>query len=188
MRRLTYFIATSLDGFIADPSGSLAPFFPLPDGMAEYLVGEYPETLPAHLHEPMGVGGSSGRFDAVLMGRGAWEPGLAEGVTSPYSHLDQYVFSSTLGAVDGLTVVPGDAVAAVRELKSREGGGIWLLGGGRLAGALAGEIDELIVKVYPLVLGEGRPVFEGGRPERLTLDGTRPIGSGGAVELRYSSR
>jgi dihydrofolate reductase len=54
-----------------------------------------------------------------------------------------------------------DALAAVRELKARAGRAIWLCGGGKLASALFSEIDEVIVKINPLLLGAGVPLFAG---------------------------
>ncbi|MEV0650653.1 dihydrofolate reductase family protein [Phytomonospora sp. NPDC050363] len=190
MRRLTYFIATSIDGLIADENGSIEAFFPLPDGLAEHLVAEYPETLPTHLHETFGVTVADGRFDAVIQGRGTYQPALTEGITSPYAHLAQYVVSTTLGEVDDpkVNLIDGDPLEAVRELKSRDGGGIWLAGGARLAGSLYPEIDEIIVKVYPLVLGAGKPMFEGKGvdPVRFELTDSTVVGTGGAVIHRYS--
>lgn len=189
MRTLTYFVAAAIDGFIAAPDGSIAPFFPLPDGLLEHLVAEYPETLPTSFHESLGVTVDSGRrFDTVIQGRATYEPALAEGITSPYAHLEQYVVSTSLADPgDPRVHVVADPVATVRELKSRDGGGIWLAGGSRLAGSLFGEIDELIVKVYPLVLGSGKPMFEGDvDPTRFTLVESTPVGTGGALVQRYT--
>jgi dihydrofolate reductase len=76
-----------------------------------------------------------------------------------------YVVSSTLKPdIDpAVTVVTGDPLALVRELKGEEGAGldIWLCGGGRLAGALLPEIDELLIKTCPVVAGSGIPVVDG---------------------------
>lgn len=62
-----------------------------------------------------------------------------------------------------VTVVPGDPLALVRELKREEGAGldVWLCGGGKLAGTLLPEIDELVIKNYPVVAGAGVPAFDG---------------------------
>ncbi|HEY6737939.1 MAG TPA: dihydrofolate reductase, partial [Actinopolymorphaceae bacterium] len=49
----------------------------------------------------------------------------------------------------------------VRTLKREDGKGIWLVGGAGLAGALYDEIDELIVKVNPIVTRTGLPLFAG---------------------------
>ncbi len=62
---------------------------------------------------------------------------------------------------------------------------IWLLGGGKLAASLADEIDELILKVNPLVLGAGAPLFDGPVGPRLTeLTGQKVYPNGFAL-LRY---
>jgi hypothetical protein len=54
-------------------------------------------------------------------------------------------------------VVTGDPLARVRELKSDPGAGVWLAGGGSLAGRLYDEIDELVLKVAPITIGAGVP-------------------------------
>ena len=81
------------------------------------------------------------------------------GVTNPYAPLDEYVATRS-GATppEGVTYT-ADPVATVRELKQRDGLGIYLCGGGQLAGSLLPEIDRLILKRYPLVLGYGIRLF-----------------------------
>jgi hypothetical protein len=51
------------------------------------------------------------------------------------------------------------SAATVRELKQEQGKDIWMAGGARLAAALVNELDELILKVNPIVLGSGIPLF-----------------------------
>ena len=51
----------------------------------------------------------------------------------------------------------------MRRLKAQPGASIWLCGGGALAATLAGEIDRLVLKRYPLLFGAGIPLF-GPRP------------------------
>ncbi|MEV0085876.1 dihydrofolate reductase family protein [Saccharopolyspora sp. NPDC050642] len=183
MRKLTYFVGCSVDGYIAGTDGSLDAFFPLPDGLVEHLVAEYPQTLPTHLHGMLGVTDLGNRFDAVVMGRGTYEPGVREGITSPYSHLDQYVVSGSLTSPDpAVTVLSGDPVEAVRALKREPGGGIWLAGGGSLAASLLPEIDELVLKIYPFVLGKGIGVFDGDiAPTHLALADAHVLDSGAAI-------
>ncbi|WP_411978159.1 dihydrofolate reductase family protein [Streptomyces anulatus] len=62
-----------------------------------------------------------------------------------------------------VTIVPGDPLALARELKNEAGAGldIWLCGGGQLAGTLLPEIDELLIKTYPVIAGTGIAVVDG---------------------------
>ncbi|WDZ84565.1 dihydrofolate reductase family protein [Micromonospora cathayae] len=186
MRSLVYYVASTLDGFIAAPDGSY-DFFPLEPDVAAHLAGAWPQTLPTAAHPAFGIDRPTGRFDAVVMGRGTYEPALRVGITNPYAHLAQYVFSRTLPPADypDVTVVADDPVGYLRDLKSRPGGDIWLCGGGQLAGLLLPEVDELVVKLHPIVAGEGVPLaarrFD---PARFTLVDTRPFDSG-LVMLHY---
>ena len=168
MRALTYFVACTLDGFIARRDGSWDFFIPEGDHIAGQ-VAEYPETVPGHFRGPAGIDAPNRNFDAVLMGRATYEVGLPLGVTSPYPHMAQYVFSrSAAPASADVHHVQGDELAVVRTLKREPGLGIWLCGGGRLASSLAPEIDELVLKVHPVALGEGIRLFEGlAAPVRL---------------------
>ncbi|GAA1550281.1 dihydrofolate reductase family protein [Streptomyces globosus] len=171
MRKLVYYVGVSIDGRIAGPGGEY-DFFPTGDEQqtAAYTAWTntlYPETVPTAFRTASGVADAPNRrFDTVLMGLGTYRPAYDAGITSPYAHLRQYVISSTLTPHPdpAVTVVPGDPLALVRDLKKENDGGgldIWLCGGGKLAGALLPEIDELIVKSYPVVAGAGIPAFDG---------------------------
>jgi dihydrofolate reductase len=64
---------------------------------------------------------------------------------------------------------------------------VWVVGGGNVASqfADAGLLDELLVTVVPVVLGEGKPLFDRRLPRGpMQLTGTRTFDSG-MVELRY---
>jgi dihydrofolate reductase len=186
MRKLTYFIACTVDGFIARGDGSF-DFFPMTGEHIPHIVAEYPETIPGHLRDALGVRAGNAHFDTVLMGRHTYEAGLAIGVTSPYAHLRQYVVSHTMPASPSpdVQLVAADPMDLVRSLKRESGLDIWLCGGARLAGALYDAIDELIVKVNPVVLGAGIGLFAGVRgPTRLELTDHRTFAGGVAIH-RY---
>ncbi|MFF4773985.1 dihydrofolate reductase family protein [Microtetraspora fusca] len=190
MRKLTYYVATTIDGFIADPDGGFG-FFPVAEDMARFLNSELPETVPTAFRDQAGLDGvANKRFDTVLMGRGSYQPALDMGVTSPYRHLRQYVVSTTIGEIADPEVEPasGDPVELVRRLKREDGLGIWLCGGGKLAGSLLPEIDELVIKRYPVVIGAGIPVFSAPfQPQMFDLVDTRTF-SNGAVVLTYAKK
>jgi dihydrofolate reductase len=183
MRKLSYFVACTVDGFIAREDGRF-DVFPMNGEHIPYIATEYPETIPGHLRDALGVQGSNSHFDTVLMGRKTYEVGSNIGVSSPYPHLRQYVVSRTMAASPSpdIQLVSTDPVYLVRSLERQDGLGIWLCGGAALAGALAGEIDELIVKVNPVVLGSGIRLFAGvRRPMRLELKAHRAFAGGVAI-------
>ncbi|NQX36054.1 dihydrofolate reductase family protein [Herbiconiux sp. VKM Ac-2851] len=174
MRELTYYVAVSLDGFIAGPEGQFDAF-PVEGDHMEAITERFPDTVPTDIAAASGIDQSGGRFDTVLMGWNTYAVGLAFGVTSPYRHLEQIVFTRThLDEAQGGDVHPlftdADPVDTVRELKQRDGRGIWLCGGGRLATALAGEIDRLVLKRNPVLLGAGIPLFEPGAYDPRQFD------------------
>jgi dihydrofolate reductase len=192
VRRLTYFIATSIDGFIGDPSGD-AEFFTryVDEEFFEYLKAEYPETLPTHGRRALGLDDlENRRFDTVIQGRASYDLALNVGVTSPYAHLRQFVASRTIGDSPdpAVEIVSDDLVGKVRELKQEQGLDIYLCGGSKLAGALLDEVDELVIKTYPVVLGSGMPMFAWGfGPTDFTLEAVRAFGNGTLVR-RYARR
>lgn len=180
MRSLVYYVATTIDGRIAAADGSADDFTTDPGFLTE-LHRTYADALPGLAQEAMGVTPPLSQWDTVLMGRSTYAVGLDAGVTSPYPHLDQFVFSRTLDPArcEGVTVVADDPLAFTRDLKSREGGRMWLCGGGRLAATLAEEIDELIVKINPVTIGSGIPLFGGDiDPIQWTLTGSRAFEAG----------
>lgn len=187
MRPLTYFVAASLDGRIAAPDGSF-DMFPFDPAYVRALASDWGDALPTAFHDSFGTTPPGTKFDAVVMGRGAFEPAIHAGIADPYAHLDTYVFSSTLDPAEhpAVTVVAGDPVAHVRGLKEADGAGIWLCGGGRLAATLVGEIDRLVVKLNPLTLGAGRPLLDGTYDARTwRLESSRTFDLG-VVLLEYA--
>lgn len=192
LRKLTYFVACSIDGFIGDESGDASFMYPFVDEQfLEFLKTEYPETLSTGGRRALGLDDlPNRRFDTVVQGRASYEVALKEGITSPYAHLREYVASRTLGESPDphVEIIADGLVARVRELKAEDGErGIYLCGGSRLAGELLDEIDELVVKTYPIVLGTGMPMFGSGfEVSEFALDEVRPFRNG--VLVRTYSR
>lgn len=186
MRRLTYYVGMSLDGYIAGPNGDV-DFFPVTPDVVAFISEEYPETLPAHVREQLGIDTPNRHFDVGIQGRTTYEPALQIGVTSPFPHLKQYVVSRTMTASpDPAVEIVTDPLATVRALKSEDGMGIYLMGGAALAGSLLPEIDELVLKVYPVVIGAGIPLFTAEfSPANFAQTGSRTLESG-TVVLTYA--
>ncbi|MGW2224502.1 dihydrofolate reductase family protein [Streptomyces formicae] len=167
MRKLVYFIAVSIDGFIAGPDGAdpTGPdgFWPVGQDYVEHLATTYPETLPAPARAALGITAEGTHFDTILEGRRTYGVGLDAGIPNAYPHLRHLVFSRSLTELPApeVELVATDPVERVRELKREEGKDIWLCGGGELAGVLRGEIDRLVVKLSPMALGSGISLFGG---------------------------
>lgn len=165
MRRLVYYVATTLDGYIAGPDGgdpSSADYFPLTPDVIQFIVEQYPETLPGPARTAMGIDSPGKVFDTVLEGRASYEIGLTAGLTDAYPHLRHLVFSTTLESQDpAVEIVRSDALGRVRFLKSEEGKDLWLVGGGTLAHSLLPEIDRLVLKQNRSIIGSGIPLFSG---------------------------
>lgn len=192
MRKLSYFIAASIDGFIGDPSGE-AEFFTrfVDEEFLAFLKEEYPETLSTPGRRALGLDQlENKRFDTVIQGRRSYDVGLKAGVSSPYAHMRQLVASRSLTSPDpAVEIVSGDVAARVRELKREDGLGIYLCGGANLAAQLFGEVDELVVKSYPLILGSGMPMFgtEFAQSE-FVLASNRTFGNGVVVRTYVRER
>ena len=189
MRDLVYYIATSLDGFIARDDGSFDDF-PWDDEFIGELMTTYPETFPAPFHAAPLSASENRRFDTVLMGRKTYDVGFQQGLTSPYPSMSQIVFSRSLdGSPDpDVALVSSDAVEKVAALKESDGLAIWLCGGADLATYLfeAGLIDEIVIKLNPVLFGSGIPLLSRSiDTAALSLRESRAFPSGHMI-LTYS--
>lgn len=163
MRELTYYVAVSIDGFIAGPHDEFDRFLVEGDHAAP-IWAKYTGTAPTALAAAAGLSVDGGPFDTVLMGWNTYAVGLPD-IPSPYQHLRQIVFTrgrTAPAGAEGIEFTDRDPVEVVRELKAEEGKGIWLCGGGALAGVLRDEIDRLALKRNPVMFGGGIPLFDAG--------------------------
>jgi dihydrofolate reductase len=112
------------------------------------------------------------RSDAMLFGRRTWQTAASAWPSQsgdPFSDrinaITKYVASRTLTEADmtwnGSTLLAGDAVAAVRDLRGREGRGVFVLGSASLAAQLAEHdlVDEFVLMIEPILVGGGKRVF-----------------------------
>ncbi|NEB09999.1 dihydrofolate reductase [Streptomyces coelicoflavus] len=112
--------------------------------------------------------------DAMLLGRRTYDIFASYWPTAdpgnPFTHrlnsMPKYVASRTLTSVEwqNSTLLTGDLVAAVRELKASGGGGINVVGSGDLAQTLMrhGLVDEYRLTIHPVIIGTGKRLFADG--------------------------
>lgn len=177
MRKLIYHVATTLDNFIAHPDGTTDGFLPTGTFIQDFLD-------------------SIKTYGAILMGRKTYEYGFQFGLQKgqpAYAEINpaltNYVFSNTMEfeQTDQVQLVRDDEAAFVRQLKAQDGETIWLCGGGELAGKLldAQLIDELIIKLNPILFGEGIRLFGASKANiKLNLTDCKPY-ENGLVRLSY---
>ncbi|TDP32554.1 dihydrofolate reductase family protein [Nocardia ignorata] len=164
MRKLTFGMNVTLDGYIAAPGDDLG-----------WSGGEGPDSSSSdELFQWW-----SDRVAATelsLYGRKLWEamsshwptadeqPGATPAEVAfarRWRDMPKVVFSSTIGAVDWNTrLVSGDAVGEIGRLEAEEGGPMDI-GGATLAAAAmrAGLIDEYLLVTHPVLVGGGTPFF-----------------------------
>ena len=157
MRKIVYYVASSLDGFIAGENDDISGFVAGGNGVQRYLQD---------LQE----------FDTVIMGRRTYEFGYRFGLkpgATAYPHMKHYIFSSTLhfDNPDPKVKVVKQDMSVIKNLKSETGADIYLCGGGQFAGWLLEneEIDVLKLKLNPFIQGEGIKLF-GGVQKKVQLD------------------
>lgn len=107
------------------------------------------------------------------------------------SRIKQYVFSNSLKedeVQEPFHLVSGDTVNWTKQYKQSKGKNIWLWGGASLTTSFMDHwlVDELVLAIHPILLGEGKPLFHGLKHRvRLDLKSSRKYSSG-LVMMRYA--
>jgi len=147
-----YYVAASLDGFIADPDGSLDWLLQFP------MTDDY----EGFIREAGAVAMGSTTYEWALAHLA--ETGASGDAAWPYEQPAWVFTSRDLSAPAGADVrfVRGDVRPVYREMAAAASGkNLWIVGGGDLAGQFHdhGLLDELIVTVAPVTLGGGAPLL-----------------------------
>ncbi len=169
MRKIILGLAVSLDGFIEGSNGEYDWCFTDQDyGMSAFFQ----------------------RIDSLFIGRKSYEllQNMGDQAMPGFPKLKEYVFSNTLSGVkEGVTLISGDLAKQVTALREEEGKDIWLFGGASLTASLLnlGFVDELWLSVHPVLLGSGKPLFQGIRDRiQLQLTDVKTYDTG-LVSLTY---
>jgi dihydrofolate reductase len=176
LRKLIESTFVSLDGVVEDPRRWAMTYFD------EVAAADSLEALI--------------RSDAMLMGRGTYQylgstfPTLAGPFAEPVNTITKYAFSSSLKRAEwnNSTIISEDLVAAVSELKQKDGGDLMIYGHGRFGQTLLDSnlIDELRLGVHPVIVGRGQRLFPDGMERSFTLLETKRHATG-VVTLTYEA-
>lgn len=147
MKKIIYYVATSIDGFICGPNDDISGFNQKGNGVEKYL-----NDLKS--------------FDTVIMGRRTYEFGYQYGLQPgqpAYEHMDHFIFSNTLSfqnAHPKVKVCNLD-IEIIKSLKEKATTDIYLCGGGQFAEWLLQHemIDEIKLKLNPFIQGNGIKMF-----------------------------
>lgn len=154
MRKLSLFIATSLDGYIAKPNDDLSFLQMVEKEGEDYGYAKFTDTI-----------------DTLIIGRKTYDYMVREIGSSHYDNGERevYVITRTEKPASGKTVFyTGNLAELVHRLKSGNGKGIYCDGGAEVIHELLQHdlVDELIISVIPVLLGNGTRLFKDGRPEQ----------------------
>jgi len=173
-RKIIVYIATSADGYIARPNGSV-----------DWLNRPMPKGA-------YGMTAFARSIDTILWGRKTYDFAAKMGGVGAYGKVKHYAFSHQPPSdpLPGVEFVPESIPEFVGKLQAVRGKNIWMMGGaGIIASFLdAGAIDEFSIHVIPVMIGEGIPlVAPRHRNIPLQLISTRSFPDG-VVHLNYSVR
>jgi dihydrofolate reductase len=186
MAKLVLSMFTSLDGYIEGPGGEFVP--PAWSDDLERHWSGYALARAGHLL----YGRTNFLFNKSFWSAAETDPhspaaGIAYAGTM--NRLPKTVFSQTLAGDPGWngTLVRDDVAGAVARLKAEVAGDLFLFGGAGIANSIVALdlVDEYRLMVTPDLFGDGKRLFEGGRPRiALSLIEAKPLDTG-AVILHY---
>jgi dihydrofolate reductase len=174
MLEIVYYVATSLDGYIATE-----------DGGVDWL------TRLNRAGEDHGAGDLEASVDALLLGSHTYEFALKLG-RWPSTDKPSWVFTQRKLAVldPSITLTSETPIEVVRKLAMRGCRRAWLMGGGKLAASFHAQqlISRYMISVFPVLLGSGIPAFA---PHPSTIDALRFVAAkpykSGIVQLIYDA-
>jgi dihydrofolate reductase len=176
MRKLSLFIATSLDGYIAKPNDDLSFLKIVEKEGEDYGYTKFTDTI-----------------DTLIIGRKTYDYVVSEIGASHYDNgeRDVYVITRTERPSVGRTAFyTEDLARLVKRLQSENGKNIYCDGGAEVITELLKHdlVDEFTISIIPILLGQGTRLFKDGRPEQmLELVGTRTFDTG-LVQLHYKRK
>src|SRR5262245_6617117 len=171
-RKIIVNLATSADGFVARPDGNLDWLTERPAPKGFYGIPEFERSI-----------------DARILGRKTFDQSLKLGARFSARAM-HYVFSRRPpppSVPPGVQFVTESIGSFVERLRGQAGKNVWMMGGGEIIASFLdeGAIDEFIISVVPIFIGEGIPLLAPKyRKLALRLLGAQPFPDG-VVQLHY---
>jgi len=126
--------------------------------------------------------------DTVILGRKTYDWVMKQVGEFPHADKNAYIITRTVRPTIGKTVFySGDLTDLVRKLKSENGKNIFCDGGAEIVNELLKNdlLDEIIISVIPILVGNGTRLFKDGRPEqKLKLENVKTFDTG-LTQLHY---
>lgn len=171
MRKVVVYIAASLDGFIAAPGDDLSFLNMVQSQNEDYGYSDFMQTV-----------------STVIMGRRTYEWLMKQVPEFPHANLESYIISANSTSVGKEKYYSGNVTELINTLRSQPGKNIFVDGGSVLINSLLKEhcIDQIIVSVIPVLLGNGIRLFESGNPMSMLQLVSAKSFSSGLVQLNYS--
>jgi len=151
-RKVILYIATSLDGYIAKPNDDLSFLSIVEQEGQDYGYADFVKTV-----------------DTVIVGRKTYDKVISMGFDFPHADKDAYIITRTLRPTIGsVKFYSGDLKTLVGKLKTESGKNIYCDGGAEIVNELLKDnlIDEFIISVIPILVGNGTKLFKDNRPEQ----------------------
>lgn len=176
MRKVKLFIATSLDGYIAQPNDDLS-FLKLVEKEGEDYGYEVFTTT----------------IDTIIIGRKTYDYVLREIGASHYDtgERDVYVITRTERTDTGrVKFYSGNLVELINQIRRTDGKDIYCDGGAEVVNELLKHdlIDELTISIIPVLLGNGTRLFHDGRAQQLLEFCDAKTFETGLVQLSYKRK
>ncbi|WP_276496493.1 dihydrofolate reductase family protein [Pontibacter litorisediminis] len=176
MRKISLFIAASLDGYIAKPNDDLSFLKIVEKEGEDYGYAKFTDTI-----------------DTLIIGRKTYDYVLKEIGPFHYDNgqRDVYVITRNERAPVGRTTFyTGDLTKLVERLKSEQGKNIYCDGGAEVINELLMHdlVDEFIISIVPILLGNGTRLFKDGRPEQILEFITAKTFETGLTQLHYKRK
>ncbi len=170
-RQVILYIAMSLDGYIAKPNDDLIFLSIVEKEGEDYGYADFVSTV-----------------DTVILGRKTYDWVMKQVGEFPHADKNAYIITRTARPKIGKTVFyTGDLTDLVIKLKSENGKNIFCDGGAEIVNELLKNdlLDEIIISVIPILVGNGTRLFKDGRPEqKIKLVNVKTFDTG-LTQLHY---